>query len=203
MTDSTTSSGPGTSVATQDDSARAMSKDTANPIAGTAKEQAGAVAEASKQQAQEVARDAKAHVRDVVAQSRDQLRGQAQEQAQQLAGTLGELGGQLHAMARGEGAPEGVVGDVTRQLGSAATQASERLKAGGFEELVGDVKRFAREKPALFLLASAGAGFALTRVVRAADSHALVEAAKPSTAESSTLPLEPSAKAIDLRNGGL
>jgi hypothetical protein len=176
----------------------------ASELATTGKEQASQVVGASKQQVQEVAQDAKAHAQQVVAQSRDQLREQANEQAQRLAGTLDEIGGQLHAMARGEGAPEGVVGDVTRQLASTATQASRRLQNGGFEGLVGDVKRFARKQPGVFFLASAGAGFALTRMLRAADTHALVEAAKPGESGNASSPpaFRSESGEIDLRPTG-
>jgi hypothetical protein len=66
---------------------------------------------------------------------------------------------------------------IVRQLGDRATRMGESFQEGGYRALAGDLSRFARSSPGLFLLSAAGAGFAVGRVVRNADRHALTEAA--------------------------
>ncbi len=153
----------------------------AGEVASTARDQASNVVDTSKQQVQAVAQDTTQHARQLVSQSREQLREQANEQARRVAGTLSDISRQLHGMARGEAPPQGMVADMTHQLASSADRVSSRLEQGGFDGLVDDVTRFARNRPGMFLLASLGAGFAVTRLLRNADTHALMEAAKPDT----------------------
>jgi hypothetical protein len=158
-----------------------VAKDAAAEVATTAKEQAGAVAETSKEELKTVARDAKEQARDVLGQSREQLRGQANEQARRLSETLTDVSRQLSGMARGESAPQGLVADVTNQLASSAEQLGQRLQTGGLEGALDDVKRFARQRPGVFLAAALGSGIVVGRLLRSVDTHALLEAAKPGT----------------------
>lgn len=152
----------------------------ATEVASTAKEQASNVASTSAQQAQEVARDAAAHAKDVLGQSRDQLRGHADEQARAFGGTLEQLGTQLQGMLRGEAPPPGPVSDIAHQLASGASQFGSRLSNEGIGGAFDDIKRFARRRPGLFLVTALGAGVVVGRMLRASDTHALMDAVKPS-----------------------
>jgi len=67
---------------------------------------------------------------------------------------------------------------VVRQIGTRATEMGERFGSGGYRALAGDVSGFARSSPGLFLLAAAGAGFAVGRIVRNADTKAIASAAR-------------------------
>jgi hypothetical protein len=87
---------------------------------------------------------------------------------------------QLGSMARGEGPREGPVNDITRQLAGTVDRAATRLDEGGLDGALDDVKRFARQRPGLFILGAIGAGFAVGRLLKAADTHAIVDAAKSS-----------------------
>jgi hypothetical protein len=124
--------------------------------------------------------DAAAHARQLVDETRGQLRTQASEQTDRLTGTLRDIAGQLRSMAEGKGATTGVVGDVTSQLASTAQRAAGRLDEGGLDAMMADVKRFARNRPGVFIAAAVGAGFVAGRLIKAADTHALIDAAKPS-----------------------
>jgi len=53
-----------------------------------------------------------------------------------------------------------------------------------------DVKQFARPRPAIFLLGAFGLGAVAGRTLRNADTHALMQAAKPS--EGADLEMSPS-----------
>ena len=46
------------------------------------------------------------------------------------------------------------------------------------EELLDDVKRFARQRPGVFVLGALGAGFLAGRVLRNVDTSSIAEAAK-------------------------
>jgi len=69
---------------------------------------------------------------------------------------------------------------VLAEVGSRANQFAERLQTGGIDEVARDVKQFARQRPAVFLLGTFALGVVAGRTLRNADTHALVEAAKPS-----------------------
>jgi hypothetical protein len=156
-------------------------------VASVAKDQAASVAATSKQEIKSVAQDARAHARRLTQESADQLRSQAADQTDRLAESLRDVSRQLQAMARGEAAPQGMVADLTQQLAAKADASARRLQNGGLDGLVADLKRFARNRPGLFLAASAGAGFVATRLLRSTDTKSLMDAAK-SEAEAGTSP---------------
>jgi ElaB/YqjD/DUF883 family membrane-anchored ribosome-binding protein len=148
-------------------------------VASSAKEGAVEVAATAGEEARAVARDAAAHARSVLDDTRGQLRTQATEQTDRLTATLRDVAEQLRAMVDGRGAPSGMVGDLASQLAGTANRAATRLDQGGFDAAVGDVKRFARNRPGAFLAFAAGAGFLAGRLLKAADTHALAEVVKP------------------------
>jgi hypothetical protein len=158
--------------------AKSGAKDTARAVGSTAKERAGGVASTTGEEARAVANEARAHAGELVDQTRDQLRAQASEQTSRLSGTLRDIGDELHNMATGESAPGGPVADITKQLAAAAHKTSARLEVGGVDGAMADLKRFARNRPGMFLLGALGAGFAVGRLVKAVDTHAVMDAAK-------------------------
>jgi hypothetical protein len=151
--------------------------DAASDVASTVQQQASSLADASKREAKAVVADATTHAKDVLGQSRDQLRQQADEQLRSFAGTVSDIGRQLTSLANGQ-AQSGLVVDVANDLASTLSRFGDRVEAGGVEGTLGDVKRFARNKPGLFLLASLGGGLAAGRLLRSADPHAVMDAVK-------------------------
>lgn len=165
--------------------AKGQASESASAVAGTVKEQASSVAETATAQAREVAGEARNQLHEVVTRSRSQLQSTASEQSERVAQTLQDIGQQLRGMQRGEGAPSGVVADVTEQIASTVERTAQRLQDGGLEGALDDARRLARQRPGLFLLGALGAGIAVGRLVRATDTKAIAEAAKPGGSDSS------------------
>ena len=150
----------------------------ASEVAGAAKEQATQVVSAAGEQAKAVATDARDQARQLVQSSRQQLREQAGEQTQRAASSLRDLGDQLQKMVSGEGAAEGPAADIARSAASGVQRLADSLENRRPEELLEDVKRFARQRPGVFVLGALGAGFVAGRVLRTIDTSAITDAAK-------------------------
>jgi hypothetical protein len=152
--------------------------DAARTVGTTAKEKATDVASSASGEAKAVAQDAKDQAREVINRSREQLRVQASEQGDRLASTLRDVGDQLRAMSRGEARPDSQVASLTSQLADTVSNAASRIGDGGYQGAIDDVKRFARNRPGMFLLGALGAGFVVGRVVKSVDTGSLLQAAK-------------------------
>jgi hypothetical protein len=135
-------------------SARSATSD----IAGTAKEQVSAVASTAQHE-----------VLDLTGQAKDQLRAQAEEQTRRLAQNLRQLSEQLKQMATDSGSA-GPAQDLVHQAASHGLRTADFLESRGPAGVVGEVQRFARRRPGLFLLSAAVAGAAMGRMTRAAKA---------------------------------
>ncbi|MEO8694426.1 MAG: hypothetical protein ABI658_12970 [Acidimicrobiales bacterium] len=165
---------------TQSDPPGAVSEATSTLV-----EKASDVGSTISDQTRNVANDAKDHARQIVGESRESLRSEASTQAARLATTMREIGGQLRSMSQSQSGG-GMAVDVSRQLSDAANRAAEKLDTGGIDDVLTDLKRFARRRPGLFLAGAVGAGFAAGRLLKAADTHSLMEAAHTSNDERAT-----------------
>lgn len=150
----------------------------ASEVAGTAKQQASEVAGVAREQAGAVVGDAKHQARRIVDDSRQHLREQAGEQSRRAAGSVRDVGDQIRRMVDGEGAPEGPVGDLARHAADSAQRLADTLEQRRPEELLDDVRRFARQRPGMFVLGALGAGFVVGRLLRSADTSSLGDAAR-------------------------
>jgi hypothetical protein len=184
----TTGTGTGSGVQEKAGEVAATAKDQAQSVAATAKQRAGEVLGTAKEQAEAVAGDAKQHARQLLDDSRQQLREQAGAQTSKAAGSIRDLGDQLQRMANGEGAAEGPLGDLTRQAADGMQRLAGSLENRRPEELVDDVKRFARQRPGLFVLGALGAGFAVGRLLRTVDTSSIKEAASSGMGSGSSGP---------------
>jgi len=162
----------------------------APPSPTSPSEAAHAVASTAKDEGRAVAETAKDETARVLAAARGEVRKQGDEQARRLADQLRDVGGQLEGVRRGE-APQGAVADVLAEAGSRVNRFGERLQSGGIDEVTRDVKQFARERTGVFLLGAFAVGVVAGRTLRNADTHALVEAAKPSDGGAVTQPTQP------------
>ena len=162
-----TSSGVTTPAPTQPSSAG----EAAQSVASTAKDEGRAVAETAKTETARLASEA-----------RTVLRKQGDEQSRRLAERVRDVGNQLDGLGRGE-APSGSVASVIGDVAARANQFADRIDSGGIDSVTSDVKRFARQRPGLFLIGAFGLGVVAGRTLRNADTHALMEAAKPSHAD--------------------
>jgi hypothetical protein len=153
-------------------------KDHAATVADSARNQASEVATATAEQVRAVASDAKLEAQRVMRDSRRQLMDQANEQTTRLAGSVRDVSTQLQTVMRGGQPPQGLVGDLAAQAADASSRLADHLEAHGPEQLLNDVRSFARRRPGAFLLGALGAGVLAGRMMRAVDTSELVDAAK-------------------------
>jgi hypothetical protein len=141
----------------------------AQSVAGAAADQAKSVAGTAAGQARVVAQDARGQARQLVHDARSQLRAQIGDQTSRLADTLSEVGHQLRTMSGKADDPESPVTQFTEQAATGVEQLASRLERGGLDHMVDDVKRFARNRPGVFLAGALGAGFVVGRLAKSAD----------------------------------
>jgi hypothetical protein len=161
----------------------------ARALAHEAKVDARSLAQDAKGEAMAVAEEAKAKARSIAGDARQQLRSQAEEQAGRAAEAMRQLSAQLSTMAGA--ADGGLAPDLAREASQRIDSFAQRLDGGGLEELVADVKRFARNRPGTFLLGAVAAGAVAGRVARSADTRSLVDAARPSSDDAAAPPTGP------------
>jgi hypothetical protein len=149
----------GTASHTTDDStaqtardAAQTAKEEAGDVAATAKDAGGRVVEQAQSAASDVAHEAQDQLRAMWDRTRDEMSSQAGDQQHRLAGGMQTFSADLHAMA----------GSAER-----SGRAGDWLASRGPEELLDDVRSFARRRPATFLLVAAGAGVLVGRLSRA------------------------------------
>jgi hypothetical protein len=144
--------------------AAATGRDQAQQVASTAADQARDVAATARDEAQHVARTAEGQARRLAYDARDELRAQASTQVERFADGLGDLSRQLRSM--GERGDPGPAADFAGQAAVRTEQMADRLRAGGFDDAIGQLRSFGRNRPGLFLLGAFGVGLAAGRVVR-------------------------------------
>jgi hypothetical protein len=156
------------------------SSSTSSP--SSAGEAAQSVASSAKDEGRAVAQTAKSETARLASEARAEVRRQGDDQTHRIAERVRDVGDQLEGVQRGQ-APQGPVADVLAEIGSRANRVAERLESGGIDGVARDVKQFARERPGVFLLGTFALGVVAGRTLRNADTHALVEAAKPSSGD--------------------
>ena len=153
--------------------------DRAGTVGHETKQAAGDVAQTAGQEAKQVTREATDQVRQLWGQTRRDLTDQAATQQTRVAGSLRELADQLGAMARSadqDGPARGLVDDVARRAGDAASWLDQRDPGSLLEE----ARSFARQRPGTFLAIAAGVGVLAGRL-----SRSLVDEARDSDDSSS------------------
>lgn len=173
-------------------------KSAARDVADHTRSTAAEVTDTAKDEARSVAQDARQQASNVLSTARTELRQQAQEQTRTLASTLHDVGRQLGGMADSSEQPQAQVPALARAAADRLRHQAERLDDGGLDGLVADLKRFARNRPAAFLVASAAAGFGIGRLAKHADLGEIAEQVKDevsgasgSSADSSDSPSDP------------
>jgi hypothetical protein len=151
---------------TNDGSTRDVAKDEAKGVAQDAVQGGKQTAETAKEQAGEVAGEAMSQARMLVTDARQQLTSQGSAQQEKAASGLHSLADELTGMVNGEGSQNGLAAEL-------ATQASERIRgvASWLEsrepaDLLDEARRFARQRPGVFLLSAAAIGFVGGRMTR-------------------------------------
>jgi hypothetical protein len=161
--------GPGASrgEASAGDRAReaaSTGQEQAREVASTAGEQARSIASTTQGEAAEVMRGAGEQARRLAGDARQELRSQADAQVDRLAQGLNDVSRQLRSM--GEHGEPGPVSDLARDAAVRTQQMAERLRGGGVDQVVGQLRSVGRNRPGLFLLGAFGVGLITGRVVR-------------------------------------
>jgi vacuolar-type H+-ATPase subunit H len=147
------------------------------PSAGDA---ARSMTETAKEEGKAVVGTAKEETARLTSSARAELHKQGDEQTHRMAERVRDVADQLEGLKRGE-APTGTTATVLDEVGTRAQRIAARLDEGGIDAVTSDVKQFARQRPGLFLLGAFGLGIVAGRTLRNADTHALAEAAKPTS----------------------
>jgi hypothetical protein len=153
--------------ATASDRAReaaSTGKDQAREVATTASEQARKVASTAQDEARDVVRGANQQARRLVGDTRQELRTQANAQVDRLAHGFSDLSRQLRSM--GENGEPGAATDMAREAALRTQQLADRLRQGGIDDMLGQLRTIGRNRPGLFLLGAFGSGLIAGRVVR-------------------------------------
>lgn len=137
------------------------------------KQEAGAaghrVADTAKQEARGVASEAKYQVRNLADRVGSEVRSQASTQQHRAAGGLRDVGSQFSEMAA-TSPRSGVARDLVETVGSRADSVAAWLDQREPQDLLDEVKRFARRRPGVFLAIAAGAGVVIGRLTRSLAS---------------------------------
>ena len=142
-------------------------KQEAGHVASQASEQASMVAGTVQQQGAKVATEAKDQALNLLGQARSQVNEQAGAQQQRAAGGLRSLATDLEGMTNGTTPSGGVTSDVVRQVSQQVQNAADWLESKSADEILNDVRTWARRNPGMFLLAAGGAGLLAGRITRA------------------------------------
>ncbi len=146
-------------------SKKEAAKEEASNVAGHAAAAAQGVAETAKEEIANVAAEAKSSAKDLLSQATSGLASQAGTQQQKAAEGIRTISSQLQTMAD---APDqqGVASDLIRQAAQRSESVASWLENKEPGDLLGEVQRFARNRPGTFLLLSAGAGLLAGRLTR-------------------------------------
>src|SRR5699024_10932677 len=113
-----------------------------------------------------VAEEAKAQARNVMDDARTMVDEQTRSQRDRLVDTARSFSGDLEEMA--QSGPDGMAGDVARQVAEKIRSLTEQLDGREPNDILEDVRRFARRRPGMFLLGALGAGVVVGRMARGA-----------------------------------
>jgi hypothetical protein len=146
-------------------------KEQASDLKQGAAEAGQHVAGVAKQETKRVASEAGSQARGLMYTVRDEVRDQASTQQSRVAEGIRGLSSQLSGLAQGQPA-SGVVGDLVDQARERTESIAQWLENREPGDLVEEVKRFARQRPGIFIAVAAGAGILAGRLTKALTSAA-------------------------------
>jgi hypothetical protein len=168
---------------TQERTKTDQAKDAASDVANQAGAKAGEVAGQAKEKASELSSTAAQKAGDVVGTARDELRQRASTEAENFGSRLHDVAEELRSMSQASsesgGMTSGLVGDLAERI----DRGAQKLSDGDVQQVVDDVKRYARNNPGVFLLGAAGAGFLVGRLLRSVDLNEVKDSVMPSNGQ--------------------
>ncbi|MFE1324824.1 hypothetical protein [Streptomyces sp. NPDC058741] len=139
--------------------------------ADQARQATGQVASTAVQHAKEVADEARQQAGSVVQDLRSRVMNEGEAQTRRAAGALREWAQDLAELA--ENAPgDSPARSVVSQVADRGHRAADYVDKQGVEGIVGDLQRFARRRPGLFLGGALLAGLAVGRLGKVAGKAA-------------------------------
>jgi hypothetical protein len=146
-------------------SAAGVAREQAVQVGQSVREAGGQVAGTAAERAKDVVSEAQWQGRDLLGQAQRQVRDQAQAQQHKAAGRMHSLADELSAMAaNGDQGTSAAV--LVREAAGSLRDAASWLEKHEPGDLVEEVRRFARRRPGVFVLAAAAAGVAAGRLTR-------------------------------------
>ncbi|HYI32611.1 MAG TPA: hypothetical protein VEX88_04025 [Glaciibacter sp.] len=127
------------------------------------------VADVAKQETKRVASEAGSQARGLMYTVRDEIRNQASTQQYRVAEGIRGVSSQLSGLAQGQPAT-GVVGDLVNQARQRTDSIASWLEQREPADILDEVKRFARQRPGVFIALSVGAGILAGRLTKALTS---------------------------------
>ncbi|MCW2770037.1 MAG: hypothetical protein JWR27_1470 [Aeromicrobium sp.] len=142
-------------------------KSTAQDAASSAADHGADVASTAKDEARQVASEAKDKATDLLADAKAQIDEQSRTQLQGLSSKLGELSKELDGMVEGS-SQQGAMTDLARQLSQRTNALGQRLANRDPQDVLEDVRSFARQRPGVFIGGALVAGLVAGRLARGA-----------------------------------
>jgi len=119
----------------------------------------------AKGEAAAVTQEARRQLGDLWSQARTEVADQAGAQQSRIAAGLTTVGTQFSQMASAP-TEQNLATDVVREVGQRVDSLGRWLDSHGPDEVLDEVRSFARRRPGTFLLIAAGAGVVLGRLTR-------------------------------------
>ncbi|GEL97476.1 hypothetical protein [Cellulomonas terrae] len=175
-----------TSPYPQHDPEPSSTADAAKEQAGALKDKAagagGHLIDEAKGEAAAVTQEARRQLGDLWSQARSEVAEQAGTQQSRIAAGLTTVGTQFSQMASAP-TEQNLATDVVREVGQRVDSLGRWLDSHGPDEVLDEVRSFARRRPGTFLLIAAGAGVVLGRLTRGLkDAPAATQPSAPTTA---------------------
>lgn len=151
--------------------------DQVHDVAGAAADRTQDLAGTIKQEASRVTDEVSTQVQSLAEETKSQVEAQVREAASRLGQGFHQLAEEAQALAEGRPADAPNLGEYVSRAADRLFATSEGLEGlvssidqRGLEGLVTDVQRFARRRPAAFLLGATVAGFGVGRMIRNRDA---------------------------------
>lgn len=174
------------------ESSSEAAREEADRLRQRSREESREVAATGREQAQRVVDEARGQARSLVEEARAHAMRQAEEQTSRLSGALGEWSRQADALLDGRPDEAGTLGQWAREASSQLHRLADRVDELGFRGVMDEVGRFARRRPGAFLLSTAAAGFAASRLGRGAQEASPPSDSSPTASRSRTGGASPS-----------
>ena len=152
---------PGTGASGTGEVAREQASEVGRSAGGAAAH----VAKHSKEQVGEVAAEAQRQARDLLGEARIQVSQQAGTQRDRLTEALMSVGSELEEMA-GKGGRGGIASEVARQASRRVVSVAGQIEGREPADLLGELRAYARRRPAAFLVGAVAAGVVAGRLTR-------------------------------------